>query len=49
LLIRRHGFRVIENRMAGATCPDCNAAIGGVWEERPPVSGSGIPRRILRG
>ncbi len=36
-LIRRRGFRVVENRIAenmlgsGAFCPDCNASIPGVW------------------
>jgi pyruvate formate lyase activating enzyme len=31
-LIRRRGFAVTENRLAGGTCPDCGAAVHGVWE-----------------
>jgi pyruvate formate lyase activating enzyme len=31
-LVRRRGFRVLENRLgAGGTCPDCDATIPGVW------------------
>jgi pyruvate formate lyase activating enzyme len=36
-LVRRRGFRVVENRIAknlfgsGAFCPDCSASIPGVW------------------
>ena len=32
VLIRRQGFQVLENRMRGSSCPDCGAAIAGVWE-----------------
>ncbi len=30
-LIRRVGFRVVENRLAGGRCPVCRRAIPGVW------------------
>lgn len=48
LLIRRHGFFVLENRMKGARCPDCDAEIPGVWEENPPrrSNGPGFPRAL---
>lgn len=36
LLIQRHGFSVLENRMRGGACPGCGAAIAGVWEKNPP-------------
>lgn len=33
LLVERHGFRVLSNRLArGGRCPDCARAIPGVWE-----------------
>lgn len=35
-LIRRHGFRILENRMQGGSCPDCATDIPGVWENAPP-------------
>ncbi|HOE65105.1 MAG TPA: AmmeMemoRadiSam system radical SAM enzyme [Candidatus Hydrogenedentes bacterium] len=35
-LIRRHGFYITENRMNGGNCPDCDAAIPGMWETTPP-------------
>jgi pyruvate formate lyase activating enzyme len=48
VLIRRHGFYVLENRMKGGVCPDCGAAIPGVWEDRAPQqTSSGVPRAIL--
>ncbi len=37
LLIRRHGFRVVENHLADGRCPGCDAAIPGVWR-RPERS-----------
>ncbi len=30
-LIRRMGFRVQENRLAGSRCPNCGAEIPGIW------------------
>ncbi len=30
-LVRRYGFRVLENRIADGHCPDCGEAIAGVW------------------
>jgi hypothetical protein len=44
MLIRRHGFRVLENRMAGNQCPDCATEIPGVWEEKAPVHSAGSAR-----
>ncbi len=32
LLIDRYGFSVRQNRLAAGRCPDCGAAIDGVWE-----------------
>ncbi len=48
VLIRRRSFTVLENRMAGKTCPDCGVTIPGVWEEDPPrkTGGLGMPRRL---
>jgi len=31
VLIRRHGFRVIENHLSDGKCPACGTAIAGVW------------------
>jgi pyruvate formate lyase activating enzyme len=31
VLIRRFGFRIIDNRLSGGRCPGCSAVIGGVW------------------
>jgi pyruvate formate lyase activating enzyme len=50
VVIRRTGFFVNENRMREkGKCPDCNAAIPGVWEDAPPKrsTGSGIPMPVL--
>lgn len=50
IVIRRMGFYVEENRMRQpGRCPDCNAEIAGVWEDRPPTksTGSGIPMSVL--
>jgi pyruvate formate lyase activating enzyme len=35
-LIRRRGFVVLENRVgADGTCPECRAAVPGVWSSEP--------------
>ncbi len=31
-LVRRHGFSVRSNRLSDGRCPDCGAAIAGVWD-----------------
>ncbi len=31
-LIRRSGYRILENRMVGGACPDCGAEVYGRWE-----------------
>jgi len=31
LLVERTGFRVIQNRLAAGSCPECRRAIPGVW------------------
>lgn len=41
LLIRRRGFYVLENRMSGNKCPQCDTTIAGVWETSPPRSSTG--------
>jgi len=48
LLIRRHGFYVLKNRMRANRCPDCDAEIPGVWEDTPPgqTIGSALPRAL---
>ena len=46
IIIRRYGFYVEENRMkAPGQCPDCGAAIAGVWEDAAPKrsDGTGVP------
>lgn len=49
LLIRRRGFIVEENRMAGNSCRKCGSVIPGVWEHDPPrrSRGSGRPMPVL--
>ncbi|MCZ7543660.1 MAG: AmmeMemoRadiSam system radical SAM enzyme [Anaerolineae bacterium] len=39
-LIRRHGFYVLENRLArtGGRCPECGTAIPGVWTMPEPAA-----------
>jgi len=32
LLIKRHWFSVIQNRLRGGMCPDCGESVPGVWE-----------------
>ena len=48
ILIERHGFFVLNNRMEGNLCPECGTAIPGVWEDTPPPRSSslGLPRRM---
>jgi pyruvate formate lyase activating enzyme len=48
LLIARHGFRVLRNRMDGEHCPDCAKPVPGVWEASPPRrgAGSGMPMPV---
>jgi len=41
LLIRRHGYLILENRLtAQATCPECGHRPPGVWEESPAIVGT---------
>ena len=51
VLIRRQGFQVLENRMRGSSCPDCAAAIAGVWESTNSgrSNGSRAPRIVDTG
>lgn len=48
LLIERRGFYVIQNRMVGSHCPDCEAVVPGVWESAAPKHsvGNGLPRGL---
>ncbi|MCP4644914.1 MAG: AmmeMemoRadiSam system radical SAM enzyme [bacterium] len=48
VLVRRTGFYIDENRMRGGQCPECNAAIPGVWEEETPKRGSVLSRLVRR-
>ena len=32
LLIERHGFAILKNRLKEGRCPDCHDAIPGIWE-----------------
>jgi pyruvate formate lyase activating enzyme len=32
LLIERVGYTIVQNRLDRGTCPDCGAAIFGVWK-----------------
>ncbi|MGH7143564.1 MAG: AmmeMemoRadiSam system radical SAM enzyme [Planctomycetota bacterium] len=46
-LIERRSFHVLQNRIREGRCPDCKAAIPGMWNDRVPVGGSaGRPRAI---
>lgn len=38
LLIERIGYRIRTNRLAAGKCPDCAAAIPGVWEGTPSAA-----------
>jgi len=33
LLVRRWGFKVMENRLSNERCPDCSTVIPGVWKK----------------
>lgn len=46
LIIRRRGFVVEENRMAGSACPACRSQIPGVWEDQPPNQTAGLGRPL---
>jgi len=32
LLVERHGYQIVQNRLRGSACPDCARAIPGVWQ-----------------
>ncbi len=36
LLIKRFGYRILENDLQGNTCPACNTAIEGIWPDTRP-------------
>jgi pyruvate formate lyase activating enzyme len=43
-LIRRRGFRVLEDRVsASGTCPQCSLKIPGIWTRRATSTAGGIP------
>ncbi|MCL2330085.1 MAG: AmmeMemoRadiSam system radical SAM enzyme, partial [Phycisphaerae bacterium] len=48
ILLRRRGFYVLENRMAGNKCHNCGTVIPGVWETDPPRQslGTGYPMPV---
>jgi len=31
VLIKRFGYRILDNRIAGGSCPKCSTVIEGVW------------------
>jgi pyruvate formate lyase activating enzyme len=40
LLIERHGYQVVRNKISEGKCPGCGTLIPGLWTlERPPVGG----------
>jgi pyruvate formate lyase activating enzyme len=39
-LVRRRGYRVLDQLVAGGRCPVCGVAIAGVWEDGPAEAGS---------
>lgn len=44
-LIQRHGYRVLENRLApSGTCPDCGERVPGVWSPPRPSGTSACVR-----
>jgi len=44
-LIRRRGFRILENRMgASSACPHCRLKIPGIWTQPGVSVDDGIPR-----
>ena len=46
MVLERHGFRVLQNRLAaGGLCPDCGAQIPGFWTA--PHPGATIPEDLL--
>jgi pyruvate formate lyase activating enzyme len=48
VLIRRRGFHVLENRMRGSSCPECNATVPGTWGATNSDSpgGARFPRAV---
>lgn len=48
MLIERHGFFVLNNRMELNLCPECGEAVPGIWEDNPPRRSAslGQPRRM---
>jgi pyruvate formate lyase activating enzyme len=41
LLIERHGYRILENRIRAGCCPDCARAIAGFWRSDQSSSAEG--------
>lgn len=37
LLIKRFGYRILENNLSSGICPDCNTAINGIWKSVYPL------------
>ena len=47
-LIRRRGFRILENRLKDdGVCPDCNARIPGVWARSKAAPPIGTPNAVF--
>jgi pyruvate formate lyase activating enzyme len=45
ILIQRHGFLVLANRVVDGACPDCSTPIAGIWT-RGSQRGSGeVPQQ----
>jgi len=51
LLIERDGYIILQYRLtAEGSCPDCGAAVPGIWTDQPEgvrLGGWGMPRRVV--
>jgi pyruvate formate lyase activating enzyme len=51
LLIQRHGFMVLQNRLSGFACPSCGTRIPGIWTAGAQRGSGEVPqqRRVIPG
>lgn len=45
LLIERHGFTILQNRLTDSTCPACRTPIPGIWTAGAQLSPTSSPSR----